>query len=960
MRRSSAVVVAAMIFCALALWAPSAGAAPDNDDFADAVELVGQPTEVGSWVATATGSNVDATDEPGEPFPPVANRGSVWWSWVAPSSIGSLTVSTAESTFDTVVSVWTGDGLDDLTLVGWSDDIDFLGEVLTSEVTVAIDEGVRYFVAVSGYDYASRGEATPRSGEIELTLTWNPVEYVSATVEPGSPAAMSADGRYVTFATTEPLVEADENGLIDVYRLDTNTATPVLVSVGDEGAAMGASESPSISADGSMIAFSSSAPDLVAGDDNDQVDVFVRDLDAGETRLVSRSINGGPGSGGSLGPSLSADGTLVAFESFAPDLVRDDTNGTSDVFLHDLTAVETTLVSVDLGGGSAEAPSDGATISADGTHVVFESAATDLTDDDVDAERDVYLRDLAEQTTQRIDSGGGDEAGWISADADVSADGRFVVTESRPSDDANAQILLHDLETDTTTIIWADGEDPSISDDGRIVALSGRDADGMPSGVIVSDAVLGQTVSLRDVMRADLVPTGLVTLAGDGRTYAVVDRADAESGRLAIAERGVPEVVTGVTATAGDASVTLSWDPTTGDEIEITAAPAIRAEDVVVDGTNATVSGLENGETYRFEVRALTAAGAGPADAATALPSTTPGPVTLTDLASDDTTIEVSWAPPDDGGLPLSEYQVEVTPDVGRRSLDGERFELSDLEPGTEVEIVIAAVNANGAGPTTSTQRLVAAPSPVGYHLVAADGTLQGFGDVPDLDDVGIPSTATVVAAASVPLTDGILVLSSDAVVRAEGVAPTLATNQRFELAPGEAVVDLLVADASRAWVITSTGRVLTIGRAVSYGDASTTALSAPIVGADLAPDGEGYHLVAADGGVFSYGSATFAGSLEPDDLSGAVVDLLADPDGQGYWIVADDGGVFALDAPFAGSAVGAALASPVVGAAAIDGAYVLVGEDGGVFNYTAGPFLGGLAGETDDPIAAIAPVLAR
>jgi hypothetical protein len=269
-------------------------------------------------------------------------------------------------------------------------------------------------------------------------------------------------------------------------------------------------------------------------------------------------------------------------------------------------------------------------------------------------------------------------------------------------------------------------------------------------------------------------------------------------------------------------------------------------------------------------------------------------------------------------------------------------------------------VNGNGAGPEMSTQRLVAAPSTAGYHLLAIDGTVESFGDVLDLRDIGLPSTAAVVAAAAVPGTDGILVLSSDAVVRAVGVAPTLATTQRFELSPGEAVVDLLVADRNRAWVVTSTGRVLTIGQAVSFGDPSGTPLAAPIVGADLATDGDGYYLVAADGGVFTYGSAEFAGALEPGDLNGEAVDLVTDPDGQGYWIVAVDGGVFAFDAPFAGSAVGSGLVSPIVGAAAVNGAYVLVAEDGGVFNYSAGPFLGGLAGETTTTIVAIAPVLDR
>ncbi|MEM8904650.1 MAG: hypothetical protein AAGF02_13185, partial [Actinomycetota bacterium] len=833
MRRSSALMIGVAIIGALVFGAEPAAAVPDNDDFADAIELRAEPTAVGSWVAVGTGTNVDATDEDDEPFPPVANRGSVWWSWVAPSSIGSLTVSTAGSTFDTVVSVWTGADLDDLTLVGWSDDVDFLGDVLTSEVTVAIDAGARYHVAVSGYDYASRGEESPRSGDVTLTLTWNPIEYVSAVVEPATPPSMSGDGRYVAFATSEALVDVDTNELVDVYRLDTISGTPVLVSVGADGAAQGASDSPSISAGGSVVAFSSTAPDLVAGDDNDQADVFVRDLGAGVTRLVSEALDGGPGSGGSLAPSLSADGTRVAFESFAADLVRDDANASSDVFVRDLVAGTTELVSVDVDGGSAEVDSRNAAISAGGDHVVFESAATDLTTDDTDATVDVFRRDLTTGTTTRIPAGGGDEPGWISGDAAISADGSIVVSESRPTDDANAQIILHDVDADAETIIWTDGEDPSISDDGRIVALSGRDRDGMPSGVIVFDVVLGQTVALSDVARGEDVPTGRVSLAGDGRTLAVVDRSDAESGRLAVAERGVPAAVTGLVAVSGDRSVTLDWDPTGVDEVEVSVIAEDAQPVIEVDGDRATVTGLENGVDHRFEVRALTAAGAGPAAVATAVPSTTPGSVVLTDVDTDDGEIAIEWSAPDDGGQPITGYDVVLEPDLGRPEVAGERLVISELDPGAAVSITISAVNINGPGPVTATGRLVARPGESGYFLVANDGTVAAFGDLPDDRDLDAATNATLVAAASVPGTDGILGLYSDAVVRADGVLPTLATSQRFELFPGETVVDLLVADPNRGWVITSTGRVLTLGRATSFGDPADEPLASPIVGAD-------------------------------------------------------------------------------------------------------------------------------
>jgi hypothetical protein len=110
------------------------------------------------------------------------------------------------------------------------------------------------------------------------------------------------------------------------------------------------SDSPSISGDGHFVAFASRASDLVGGDTNQSVDVFVRDSETGATERVSVDTRGVQAASGGVGAAISADGRFVAFSSDSPDLVPGDTNGVSDVFVHDRTTGATERVSVDSSG----------------------------------------------------------------------------------------------------------------------------------------------------------------------------------------------------------------------------------------------------------------------------------------------------------------------------------------------------------------------------------------------------------------------------------------------------------------------------------------------------------------------------------------------------------------------------------------------------------------------------------
>jgi Tol biopolymer transport system component len=243
--------------------------------------------------------------------------------------------------------------------------------------------------------------------------------------------SVSADGRFVAFVSlASNLVPGDTNGFWDVFVRDRLNGTTELVSVG-LGGALGdgdADRLPSISADGRYIAFSSYATNLVAGDTNGQLDVFVRDRWNGTTVLASVDSMGGQGNSFSYEPAISEDGRFVAYTSSASNLVPGDTNGVWDVFVRDLFNQTTECASVSAAGVFGDYSSGQATISADGRFVAFTSGAGNLCAGDTNLCRDGFVRDRLLGTTERVTVSTTGQQSVTSAEmACISADGRFVV-----------------------------------------------------------------------------------------------------------------------------------------------------------------------------------------------------------------------------------------------------------------------------------------------------------------------------------------------------------------------------------------------------------------------------------------------------------------------------------------------------------------------------------------------------
>jgi len=251
---------------------------------------------------------------------------------------------------------------------------------------------------------------------------WFPVPTVS----------ISANGQFVAFTShASNLVAGDTNGKYDVFVRDRTAGITERVSVSTSGA-QGDDDSwfPSISADGRCVAFSSYATNLVPGDTNAKEDIFVRDLVAGTTERVSVTSSGGQGNDHSRQPSISGDGRVVAFMSYANNLAAGDT-GHIDVFVHNGDTGLTECVSVSSSGEIGNADSNWPSISADGRWVAFASAASNLVSSDTNATDDVFVHDCSTGLTERVSvSGASVEGNGWSDWPSISGDGRFVAFRS--------------------------------------------------------------------------------------------------------------------------------------------------------------------------------------------------------------------------------------------------------------------------------------------------------------------------------------------------------------------------------------------------------------------------------------------------------------------------------------------------------------------------------------------------
>jgi hypothetical protein len=328
-------------------------------------------------------------------------------------------------------------------------------------LAVSPDAGTRYVLYSS---VASNVVASDTNGKQDVLLfdrVSSTTERVSVGSGPASGAsvvqangdttraAMSGnvvDGnpRYVVFVSNASNLDPiDEQGFANVFLRDRQNRTTTLISKGVGGvAANGDAFAAVVSDDGNTVAFSSAATNLVAGDGNSAIDVFVWKRTTGVAGQVSRVSVGmaGEGSGASTSPQISADGRFVAFDSGADDLVSGDDNISYDVFVRDLLYGTTERVSVGPNGEQGSWDSQTPSMSRDGRYIAFESDVdTEWNTDDGNISVDVYVRDRLGQNTIRASekssvTANGFEVFGDSTTASISPEGRFVAFETDSGD----------------------------------------------------------------------------------------------------------------------------------------------------------------------------------------------------------------------------------------------------------------------------------------------------------------------------------------------------------------------------------------------------------------------------------------------------------------------------------------------------------------------------------------------
>lgn len=449
--------------------------------------------------------------------------------------------------------------------------------------------------------------------------------------EPTGPsrAASISDRRSVAFVSEDAaMVAGDTNGYQDIFVRDFGQGETTRVNVTTSGlqALNGNSSAPAMSLDGNVIAFESAANNLVPGDGNGVVDVFVRSAYYGSTQRASVGPGAVPAGASSHQPAVSGTGRYVAFLSFAGNL--DATVATSPaIFMHDARYFTRELVSYSVNGNTgADGSSRHASLSRDGLVVAFESAATNLVNGDTNGLFDVFAADRGQGGRSRVSvASDGSQGNGGSRDASISGEGRYVAFYSEATNlvpgDTNARpdIFVRDRvrgETTRVSIVTGGGqandrsELPAISDDGRFVTfqssatnLYGGDTN-TATDVFVHDRVTGITSRVSVALGGGVAngASEAPAISGDGRF--VVFRSSA-SNLVANDTNGQADIFLHdrVTATTTRVSVGAGGAQANGES----AAPHVSADgQVVVFESLATnlVAGDTNGQRDVF-VRTL-------------------------------------------------------------------------------------------------------------------------------------------------------------------------------------------------------------------------------------------------------------------------------------------------------------------------------------------------------------------
>ncbi len=676
-------------------------------------------------------------------------------------------------------------------------------------------------------------------------------------------------------------------------------------------------ESPAaVSSDGNLVAFASDSSNLVPGDTNAASDIFIRNRATGATDRVSVASDGGQPNGASLWPAMSGDGRFVVFESDASNLVPGDTNGEMDVFVRDRLKNETRRLSEKPGVGQSPLPSQHPTISPNGLWAAWDSAG-DFSDtpQSGSGEPNVFrfnmqTGDIAmvstmattpDQATRRA----GFKPSWQPSIADDGTvaflSDQYAMTATNADDPIGAIPNYTDvyIARPDGTVIKAsynsdpqpvptigDSYDPRISADGNHVAFVVGGKSNMPT--TSGDTNVGTDVYVRDLAANKTtqvdVPSGGGAAAGNGRWPAI----SGDGSEVAFVSDAA-NLVGGDGNNAADIFVgTLGGalsriGPASGEPNGPSAMPTLSPDGhtlVFASRASNLVDGDGNG-VYDWFARShanvpcitCNATGIGPNDG-----------------------FDIGIGQPHASG-----------PGYRFVAADGGIFSFDQPFAGS-------------AGATKLARPIVgmaATPSNNGYWLVASDGGIFSYGDAAFSGSTGnIRLAQPIVGMAATPSGKGYWFVASDGGIFSFGDA------KFYGSMGGQHLNRPIVGMASTAsgngyWLVASDGGIFSFGDAKFFGSTGSLKLNKPIVGMDRTSGGNGYRFVASDGGIFSFGDATFLGSMGGKPLVRPIVGMARARIGDGYWLVASDGGIFSFGAAgFHGSTGDKKLNSPIVGMA--------------------------------------------
>jgi Tol biopolymer transport system component len=496
-------------------------------------------------------------------------------------------------------------------------------------------------------------------------------------------AHLSEDGRFVAFTSfATNLVPGDTNGEGDIFVKDRTTGAIVRASVSASGGQADATSTASkISSDGRYVAFKTVATNLVPGDTNGQLDVFVKDLVTGALERVSVAADGTEGNNFSDQCSLSGDGRYVAFRSWANNLVPNDTNGFWDIFVKDRVSGAIVRASTSAAGAPANRWSQEPSLSRDGRYVAFGSTAGNLVPEPANGQFQIYRKDLQTGAIVRVSvTAVGEQSREKCNFPDASSDGRFIAFQTVGSSlgppRLGFNIYVKDVETGEIQTAGmrhpsAHGDEaavtPSISGDGRFVAHNGTDTkwtgdifDVRDWEIFVTDLRSGTQERTSNSLtgwrpgRGAFVPS----ISSDG-SYVGFDSAagnlipDAVLGRaqVYVASLGQPipdPSPTNVRATPQSAfAIRVSWEDRATDEDGFYVRRKGPGDDWIYhfppDTVEFTDTGLTPGTTYTYYVYSHEVWDSDRGHSATATTGSWLAPTNLIAVASSSYRVDLDW-----------------------------------------------------------------------------------------------------------------------------------------------------------------------------------------------------------------------------------------------------------------------------------------------------------------------------